>query len=173
MILISLEVPCFLFPRITVTAPDKHPRCSFCRKSKDEVKHLISGPDGYACNECIIQFVNILERETDISIRHPCPIDMEAVALIDKTEVLGSSVIHNELTQRAATSLGGTIAVLRMVIADYLPNARARRLQMIVVEEQEAEATIAQYHAAVARREALRIERAQLEKPSSSTVSAS
>jgi len=34
-------------------AGDKHLRCSFCGKSKDSVKKLISGPNVYICNEGI------------------------------------------------------------------------------------------------------------------------
>ena len=27
--------------------------CSFCRKNKDDVGHMVAGPDVYICNECI------------------------------------------------------------------------------------------------------------------------
>lgn len=38
-------------------------RCSFCDKAKDEVEILISGKDGYICNNCILQAKHILDTE--------------------------------------------------------------------------------------------------------------
>ena len=32
---------------------DKHVRCSFCGKSRDEVRRLIAGPGVYICDECV------------------------------------------------------------------------------------------------------------------------
>ena len=35
---------------------DTKPCCSFCRKSNEQVRRLLSGPPGvYICNECIVQ----------------------------------------------------------------------------------------------------------------------
>jgi ATP-dependent protease Clp ATPase subunit len=34
--------------------------CSFCRKSKDEVKQIIAGPEASICNECIQLCVRII-----------------------------------------------------------------------------------------------------------------
>jgi ATP-dependent Clp protease ATP-binding subunit ClpX len=40
-------------------------RCSFCRKTADEVAKLIAGPGVYICNECVDRCSNILaERAT-------------------------------------------------------------------------------------------------------------
>jgi ATP-dependent Clp protease ATP-binding subunit ClpX len=33
--------------------PDRHLRCSFCGKSRDEVRKLIAGPTVYICDECV------------------------------------------------------------------------------------------------------------------------
>jgi len=39
-------------------------RCSFCRRSKDEVQRLIAGPDGvYICDECVMLCQEILQEE--------------------------------------------------------------------------------------------------------------
>lgn len=39
-------------------------RCSFCGKSKGEVKRLIAGPSIYICNECVVICNEILADET-------------------------------------------------------------------------------------------------------------
>ena len=39
-------------------------RCSFCRKTEDQVKKLIAGPDGaYICDECVGICAEIMEEE--------------------------------------------------------------------------------------------------------------
>lgn len=40
--------------------------CSFCGKSKDEVRRLIAGPGVYICDECIDLCADILEEELEI-----------------------------------------------------------------------------------------------------------
>lgn len=41
-------------------------RCSFCNKSEDQVRKLISGPDGvYICDECIEICSEIVEDELE------------------------------------------------------------------------------------------------------------
>lgn len=35
--------------------------CSFCGKQQKDVQHLISGPDVYICDECVILCVEILK----------------------------------------------------------------------------------------------------------------
>ncbi len=41
-------------------------RCSFCKKTQDQVKKLIAGPDGvYICEECVMVCEDILEEELD------------------------------------------------------------------------------------------------------------
>ena len=39
-------------------------RCSFCRKTEDQVRKLIAGPDGaFICDECIGICAEIMEEE--------------------------------------------------------------------------------------------------------------
>ncbi|MXY97417.1 MAG: ATP-dependent Clp protease ATP-binding subunit ClpX, partial [Gemmatimonadetes bacterium] len=38
-------------------------RCSFCNRNADEVERLITGPNVYICNECILMCNGILEEE--------------------------------------------------------------------------------------------------------------
>jgi len=44
---------------------DKHLRCSFCGKSKENVQKFISGPNVYICNECIALCNEILAEEEE------------------------------------------------------------------------------------------------------------
>lgn len=39
--------------------------CSFCGKSADEVKTLVSGPSVYICNECVEKFNEIIAEESE------------------------------------------------------------------------------------------------------------
>lgn len=39
------------------------PYCSFCGKSKNEVKKLNAGPNAFICNECVAVCVNLLNRD--------------------------------------------------------------------------------------------------------------
>lgn len=39
----------------------KHPRCSFCGKSENEVNQLIAGPDCYICDACVALCTQILQ----------------------------------------------------------------------------------------------------------------
>jgi ATP-dependent Clp protease ATP-binding subunit ClpX len=42
------------------------PRCSFCRRSQDEIHRLIAGPDGvFICDECVALCQEILEEEAE------------------------------------------------------------------------------------------------------------
>ena len=43
---------------------DEKLRCSFCNKSQDQVKKLISGPNGiYICDQCVSICSDILDEE--------------------------------------------------------------------------------------------------------------
>jgi ATP-dependent Clp protease ATP-binding subunit ClpX len=62
---------------------DKHLRCSFCGKSKENVQKFISGPNVYICNECIALCNEILaeeeERETPTAFTEvPTPAEIKA-----------------------------------------------------------------------------------------------
>lgn len=38
-------------------------KCSFCKKSEDQVRKLVAGPGIYICDECIKQCNEIIEEE--------------------------------------------------------------------------------------------------------------
>ena len=42
---------------------DKHVRCSFCGKSRDEVRRLIAGPGVYICDECVLLCQEIVSED--------------------------------------------------------------------------------------------------------------
>ena len=43
---------------------DEKLRCSFCNKTQDQVKKLISGPNGiYICDQCVSICSDILDEE--------------------------------------------------------------------------------------------------------------
>lgn len=39
----------------------KEPICSFCKKPKSKVKHLISGKNGYICNTCLEKCTKLIK----------------------------------------------------------------------------------------------------------------
>src|ERR1700739_4079105 len=45
--------------------PSGNPVCSFCGKSRDEVRKLIAGPTVYICDECIDLCNHIIAEEND------------------------------------------------------------------------------------------------------------
>ncbi|MBQ3380070.1 MAG: ATP-dependent Clp protease ATP-binding subunit ClpX [Clostridia bacterium] len=44
---------------------DSEKRCSFCEKSQREVRHLIEGPHGYICDECVELCSAIIKNDRD------------------------------------------------------------------------------------------------------------
>jgi ATP-dependent protease Clp ATPase subunit len=42
---------------------DKKVSCSFCRRSSDDVKHVLAGPDIAVCDECLGELAAILAAE--------------------------------------------------------------------------------------------------------------
>ncbi len=38
-------------------------RCSFCRKSTDEIRRLVAGPDAFICDECTAKFLEALRKD--------------------------------------------------------------------------------------------------------------
>lgn len=57
--------------------------CSFCKKNKDEVRKLVSGPEVYICDECISASQSLLDEEESKSAWH-CPTPKELVAELDR-----------------------------------------------------------------------------------------
>src|SRR6202789_556410 len=83
---------------MTSMSHDRHLRCSFCGKSKDSVKKVISGPSVYICNECIALCNEILaedeEREVAEAITQvPSPQEIK--------DVLDQYVIGQERAKKA------------------------------------------------------------------------
>src|SRR5262249_22221317 len=50
--------------------------CSFCKKSQQEVKKLIGGPNAYICDECIVISKDLLDDGKE-PVVVPAPSDME------------------------------------------------------------------------------------------------
>ena len=42
---------------------NKTVRCSFCKKTQDQVRKIIAGPDVYICDECVDICAEIMEEE--------------------------------------------------------------------------------------------------------------
>ncbi len=52
--------------RTLIDGPPPHYACSFCGKGREEVAHLIAGPNEvYICNECVALCNAILAEEDD------------------------------------------------------------------------------------------------------------
>ena len=61
---------------------DRHLRCSFCGKSRDEVRKLIAGPTVYICDECVNLCNDIIaedweEAKEDISSKLKKPVEIK------------------------------------------------------------------------------------------------
>lgn len=72
-------------------------RCSFCGKTSDQVKRLISGPNVYICDECVELCSDILDDEfTEISTE-----EFELKTPAEIKAILDSYVIKQERAKRA------------------------------------------------------------------------
>jgi ATP-dependent Clp protease ATP-binding subunit ClpX len=60
-------------------------RCSFCGKAKEDVQILISGLDGYICENCITQAKDIVDAEVFHLTNKPSAITSPAKILKPKT----------------------------------------------------------------------------------------
>lgn len=82
---------------------DKNPCCSFCGKSKEEVKKLISGPPGvFVCNECVKLCNDIIKEEDDTTKITPeqqpkLPTPVEIKNFLDEY-VIGQSIAKKALS---------------------------------------------------------------------------
>ena len=62
-------------------------RCSFCNRNADEVERLITGPNVYICNECILMCNGILEEEmsrSTLSTGEHLPLPTEIKEALDE-----------------------------------------------------------------------------------------
>lgn len=80
--------------------------CSFCKKSQEEVKKLVAGPNVYVCNECIKLCNKILEEDRQVADREevinlPTPhaikdfLDQYVVAQDEAKKVLAVAVYNH------------------------------------------------------------------------------
>ncbi len=80
-------------------ASDKHLRCSFCGKSKEQVKKFISGPSVFICNECIALCNDILAEDDAREKRESTPVT--TLTPIAIKEFLDQYVIGQEEAKRS------------------------------------------------------------------------
>ena len=53
-----------MFAKLFKKKAPKEVKCSFCGKTRDQVKKIITGPSVYICNECV-DLCNEVLREAD------------------------------------------------------------------------------------------------------------
>ncbi|MDE2728812.1 MAG: ATP-dependent Clp protease ATP-binding subunit ClpX [Gemmatimonadota bacterium] len=94
-------------------------RCSFCNRNADEVERLITGPNVYICNECILMCNGILEEEmsrSTLSTVEHLPLPTEIKEALDEyvigqeqaKKVLSVAVYnHYKRIQHGAAQSGG------------------------------------------------------------------
>lgn len=94
---------------------DRHLRCSFCGKSRDEVRKLIAGPTVYICDECVNLCNDIIaedweEAKEEISskLRKPAEIkhhlDQYAIGQ-DRAKKILSVAVHNHYKRISASAV--------------------------------------------------------------------
>ena len=79
--------------------------CSFCGKSKDEVRRLIAGPDGvFICDDCVeickamVDETNEKDKVTEVPLKKPAEIKAELDKYIvgqDKAKKVLSVAVYN------------------------------------------------------------------------------
>ena len=78
--------------------------CSFCGRSRDEVKILIAGQDGHICENCVEHAEEIIEQElgnsTDIKGAHPPALKLTVKKPIEIKKFLDEYVIGQEDAKR-------------------------------------------------------------------------
>src|SRR5690554_4922470 len=76
----------------------KQLKCSFCGKSQDQVRRLITGPNVYICDECIELCQEIIQEEFDENIE----IDLVDLPKPDEIKyILDQYVIGQERAKKA------------------------------------------------------------------------
>ena len=60
--------------------------CSFCGRSRDEVKILIAGQDGHICENCVEHAEEIIEQELGNSSDYKHPHTSSNKLIVKKTE---------------------------------------------------------------------------------------
>ena len=73
-----------------MTFPPSAQRCSFCRRSHDEVERLIAGPDGvFICDNCVELCQRILYEESPSYQREEAPPPFVLESLPAPREIMG------------------------------------------------------------------------------------
>ena len=78
---------------------DKHVRCSFCGKSRDEVRRLIAGPGVYICDECVLLCQEIVSE--DVSPMSNDRAEIEVKKPQEIKAVLDQYVVGQEQAKKA------------------------------------------------------------------------
>lgn len=89
--------------------------CSFCKKSQNEVKKLVAGPNVYVCNECIKLCNRILEEDQQVAVKEeainlPTPhaikefLDQYVIAQDEAKKVLSVAVYNHYKRINATTN---------------------------------------------------------------------
>src|SRR4026207_1988891 len=91
---------------------DRHLRCSFCGKSRDEVRKLIAGPTVYICDECVNLCNDIIaedweEAKEEISSKLKKPVEIKQhldqyVVGQDRAKRILSVAVHNHYKRISA-----------------------------------------------------------------------
>src|SRR5262245_32112987 len=102
---------------ITEQAPSSPPapRCSFCDKSRIEVRKLISGPGVYICDECVGLCNAILAEEVDKERAELCRSPSELLAALD-ARVVGCAAAKRALVAAAIQHHAVDAPALRVLL---------------------------------------------------------
>jgi len=65
-------------------------RCSFCKKSQDEVRKVIAGPTVFICDECVEVCLDIILDDTRFREGPPGPPDQRQLSLATKSGGVGA-----------------------------------------------------------------------------------
>ncbi|TAJ28831.1 MAG: ATP-dependent Clp protease ATP-binding subunit ClpX [Nitrospirae bacterium] len=94
---------------------DRHLRCSFCGKSRDEVRKLIAGPTVYICDECVNLCNDIIaedweeaKEEISAKLRKPAEIKHHLDQYVigqDRAKKILSVAVHNHYKRISANEV--------------------------------------------------------------------
>ena len=116
---------------------DDKVRCSFCGKTGDQVRKMISGPSGtYICDECVELCAELIEEEFEHDEAQEEEV-REQINLLKPKEikaVLDDYVIGQEEAKReiCGRNMALGLPALLEITADFVANAIAENLKSIV-----------------------------------------